>query len=148
MTNMNILKEKIRPILEIRYKPDRKPLKDDLKAWIKNQPVDFILPLIDDMTIQEIGIAVNCGLRETSYHKAMERIKEYKDQAKKVEEKQPTDKTPSSEEKTSFEDIQSLEDFDPDIMEKWVHATVPDVLQKTYDMIYAEIMVRQRKGDP
>ena len=111
------MKEKLRHILEIKYKPDRKPLKEELKVWIKNQPVDFLLPYVDDITIEELGILVNCGIRKPSYNKAMERIKEYKDQAKQVSEDQPTAPPPSTEGKPSIDAEQGLSQFNQEEFE-------------------------------
>ncbi len=78
----------------------------------------------------------------------MERIKEYKDQAKQVSEDQPTDKPPSVDGKPSFDEIQGFQDLKQDLVERWIPGTDTKTLEIFHEMIHTETAKRNLWPSP
>lgn len=128
MMKHNVLKEKIGKILEIRYKPDRKPLKDDLKGWISTQSYDVLLPMIEELNMEELGITIYCGASGKANHRAMERIQEYRDKIKEIAGDQSTDKTTASSENSVYDETKGFEQIVPDVLVAMIHNSSDEVL--------------------
>ncbi len=116
MTKNTILKGKIEHILKIKYKPDRKPLKDELKTWLLTQSHDYLMPQIEELNREELGIASSCGISGKVYRRAMELIGEYKVKSDRIGQETLTGENPLDEEKPLFDMDKGIEQLDPDLV--------------------------------
>lgn len=128
MTKKNILKEKVKEILEINSPQDRIPLKMDLRKWLRQQPYEFLLPLIEELNMKQLGIIMNLGITREPYKKAEGLMKEYKDNIEVLAETPISEGNRLIEEKPMLDVTLGLGQFDEDQLYTVLGNSDPDDL--------------------